>query len=214
MFIYITGSSAAQGVSLFLPSIIANMGTWSKPVAQALTVPPYFISFLSILAVGWASDKCFQRAYFMIAINVFGLTGFLLLMLLPHTNTAGNYVATCMVVIATYSTVGVKVTWFNNNYGGLTRRATASGIIVAVGNIGGVIGGQTYFDPPHYFVGHAISFTFMALQTIAVIILRILLKRENKRRGKLSEEERESEIHKYGGIELVGDRHYSFRYAL
>lgn len=54
----------------------------------------------------------------------------------------------------------------------------------------------------------------MAFQTVLVIILRILLARENNRRSKLSEEQRELEIHKYGGMDLVGDRHYSFKYVL
>jgi hypothetical protein len=69
-------------------------------------------------------------------------------------------------------------------------------------------------DPPHYFAGNAIAFGCMATQTVLVIILRILLARENKRRSKLSEEQRELEIHKYGGMDLVGDRHYGFKYVL
>lgn len=55
MCIYILGTVALQGVTLFLPSIIANMGTWSKPVAQALTVPPYFLAFLGTVAISWSS---------------------------------------------------------------------------------------------------------------------------------------------------------------
>lgn len=69
-------------------------------------------------------------------------------------------------------------------------------------------------DPPKYFAGNAIAFTCMASQSVLVIVLRLLLANENKRKGKLSEEQRELEIHKYGGMELVGDRHYSFKYVL
>lgn len=214
MLIYITGTSALQGVTLFLPSIIAGMGTWSKPAAQALTTPPYFIAFLVTIAIGWSSDKYFERAYHMVAINIVGLIGFLLLMFLSDTNVAGNYVSACLVTTSVYANVAVKVAWFNNNYGGLTRRAVASAAIVSVGTIGGAIGGQIYYDPPHYFAGNAIAFSCLAAQTLLVILMRILLARENKRRTKLTEEQRELEIHKYGGTELVGDRHYSFVYVL
>ncbi|KAG2233444.1 hypothetical protein INT48_008850 [Thamnidium elegans] len=214
MSIYITGTSALQGVTLFLPSIVAGMGTWSKPVAQALTTPPYFLAFLATVAIGWSSDRYFERAYHMIAINVVGLLGFLLLMFLPSTNVAGNYISACLVTTSVYANVAVKVAWFNNNYGGLTRRAVASAAIVSVGTIGGAIGGQIYYDPPHYFAGNAIAFACLAAQTLLVIIMRLLLARENKRRSKLSEEQKELEIHKYGGTDLVGDRHYSFRYVL
>ncbi|KAF1802634.1 major facilitator superfamily domain-containing protein [Mucor lusitanicus] len=214
MCIYILGTVALQGVTLFLPSIVANMGTWSKPVAQALTVPPYFLAFLATVAISWSSDKYFERAYHMVGLNSIALLGFLLLMFLSSDNVAGNYIAACLVTISVYGNVAVKVAWFNNNYGGLTRRAVASAAIVSIGTIGGAIGGQIYYDPPHYFAGNTIAFSCMAGQTVLVILLRILLARENKRRSKLSEEQRELEIHKYGGMDLVGDRHYSFKYVL
>lgn len=57
MAIYITGTSALQGVTLFLPSIIADMGTWSTAAAQAMTTPPYFLAFLVTVAIGWSSGK-------------------------------------------------------------------------------------------------------------------------------------------------------------
>lgn len=214
MLIYITGTSALQGVTLFLPSIVAGMGTWSKPVAQALTTPPYFLAFLATVAIGWSSDKYFERAYHMISINFVGLLGFLLLMFLPEANIAGRYISACLVTMAVYANVAVKVAWFNNNYGGLTRRAVASAAIVSVGTIGGVVGGQIYYDPPYYFHGNAIAFACLAAQTVLVVIMRFLLARENKRRSNLIEEEKELDIIKYGGADLVGDRHYSFKYVL
>lgn len=55
MTIYITGTSALQGVTLFLPSIVAGLGIWSTPAAQALTTPPYFLAFLVTVLVGWSS---------------------------------------------------------------------------------------------------------------------------------------------------------------
>lgn len=54
----------------------------------------------------------------------------------------------------------------------------------------------------------------MAAQTILVILLRILLARENKRRTFLTDSQKEKEIEKHGGADLVGDRHPSFRYVL
>ncbi|CAO3701074.1 unnamed protein product [Rhizopus stolonifer] len=214
MTIYITGTSALQGVTLFLPSIVAGLGTWSTPAAQALTTPPYFLAFLVTVLVGWSSDRYFERAYHMMATNILTLFGFLLLIFLPATNVAGNYIAACIVTVGVYSNVAVKVAWFNNNFGGLTRRAVASAAIVSVGTIGGAIGGQIYYDPPRYFAGNMIAFLFMAVQTLLVILLRFLLVRENRRRSLLSDIEIEQEVERYGGSELVGDRHPSFTYVL
>lgn len=115
MLIYITGTISLQGVTLFLPSIIADMGTWSKAVAQALTVPPYVLAFVVTLLVAWSSDHFFQRAYHMIGLNLFGMLGFLLLMFLPAGNVVGNYIGACIVTISVNANVAVKVAWFNNN---------------------------------------------------------------------------------------------------
>ncbi|KAI8146033.1 major facilitator superfamily domain-containing protein [Fennellomyces sp. T-0311] len=214
MFIYITGTSALQGVTLFLPSIIAGMGQWDRAVSQALTTPPYFLAFLATNIAGWSSDKCFDRAFHMIGINLVGMAGFLIMMFVPEEQVGVRYFAACIITMAVYANVPVKVAWFNNNFGGLTRRALASGAIVAVGTIGGAIGGQIYFDEPLYFGGNTIAFCCLGVQSIADIALRFVLARENRRREKLSPEQKEYEIFKYGGDELAGDRHPDFRYVL
>lgn len=54
----------------------------------------------------------------------------------------------------------------------------------------------------------------MVAQTAIIITLRLLFVRENRRRSKLTDEQKDLEIHKYGGPDLVGDRHHSFRYVL
>jgi hypothetical protein len=51
----------------------------------------------------------------MVCTNIFALLGFLLLMFLPASNVAGNYIAACIVTIGVYANVAVKVAWFNNN---------------------------------------------------------------------------------------------------
>lgn len=51
----------------------------------------------------------------MLATNVVALLGFLLLMFLPTSNVAGNYIAACIVTVGVYANVAVKVAWFNNN---------------------------------------------------------------------------------------------------
>lgn len=212
--VYITGTTALQGVTLFLPSIVNNIGHWTKAESQALTTPPYFLAFIATLAIGWSSDRYFERAYHMIGINILAIVGFLLLMLVDHSQLGVHYFAACLVTVSVYANVAVKVAWFNNNFAGLTKKATASAFIISIGTIGGAVGGQIYMDPPTYFKGNLIALCMVAAQTILVIIVRVALARENARRDKMTEEMKEYEIHKYGGMELVGDRHPDFRYVL
>ncbi len=98
----------------------------------------------------------------------------------------------------------------------LTRRAVASAAIVSIGTIGGAIAGQIYQakQKPQYFTGNVIALSCVTLQTIVVAFLRLAFMYENRRRQRLNNEEIERQIQRYGGIELVGDRHPEFRYTL
>ncbi|RUS14958.1 major facilitator superfamily domain-containing protein [Jimgerdemannia flammicorona] len=214
MIIYLSGTAALQGVTLFLPSIINGLGKWSKVTSQLLTTPPYFAAFLGTLALGWSSDRFLERAFHMVANNIFTMAGFLILMFVDSALVGVTYFGAIIVTVGVYANVAVKITWFNNNYGGLTRRAVASAAIVSVGSIGGAIGGQIYYDAPKYFNGHAIAISCMAAQTVFVVILRFVFAYENSRRERLTEREKAAEIDKYGGTELAGDRHPDFRYTL
>ncbi|RUO95834.1 major facilitator superfamily domain-containing protein [Jimgerdemannia flammicorona] len=214
MVIYLSGTSALQGVTLFLPSIINGLGKWSKITSQLLTTPPYFAAFLGTLFLGWSSDKLLERAFHMVGNNLFTMAGFLILMFVDSSLVGVTYFGAIIVTIGVYANVAVKITWFTNNYGGLTRRAVASAAIVSVGTIGGAIGGQIYYDEPRYFGGNTIAISCMAAQTLCVVILRFVFMYENSRRERLTEEEKAAEIAKYGGVELAGDRHPDFRYTL
>jgi hypothetical protein len=54
--IYICGTIALQGITLFLPTIIHGMGEWTTIQSQLLTVPPYVAAFITILIISRSSD--------------------------------------------------------------------------------------------------------------------------------------------------------------
>jgi len=89
-------------------------------------------------------------------------------------------------------------------------------MIVSVGTLGGVVSGQIYRteQKSRYFLGNTIAFSFVVLQTILVIILRLAFMIINHRRSQMNEEEIKKQIEEYGGNELAGDRHPEFRYTL
>ncbi|KAI7861784.1 major facilitator superfamily domain-containing protein [Spinellus fusiger] len=212
--IYILGTIPLQGIVAFLPSIILNMGSWSEPIVQLLTIPPYTMACIGILFIIYYSGSRYSSATHIIFSNFILMIGFLILMFAPANNVAANYLGACIVTIAVYANAAMKAPWFNRNYGGLTRRAVAAAVIVSFGTIGGAIGGQIYYDPPDYFAGNTIAFACTGAQTIAVVIARIMLNRENKRRDALTQEQKDYEIFKYGGAQIAGDRHPDFRYDL
>ncbi|KAI7878568.1 MFS general substrate transporter [Lichtheimia hyalospora FSU 10163] len=205
---------ALQGVTLTLPSIVAGMGAWSTVESQALTTPPYVMAFIGTLIVGYTSDRFYDRSYHLVATSLIGIVGYLLLMFIHESLVGVRYFAVCLCTIATYANTTIKFSWFENNFSGLTRRAIASATILSISNIGGVVGSFIYYDPPFYFAGNTITFCCFTAHAISVIIMRILLDRENKRRARMSPEQRQEEITKHGGESLAGDRHPDFRYVL
>ncbi|KAI9325660.1 major facilitator superfamily domain-containing protein [Zopfochytrium polystomum] len=212
--IYITGTSSLQGVTYFLPSIITGLNpSYSNYVVQALTVPAYTLAFFATVGTAFSSDRLGERSLHMICVNLVGMTGFLLLMY--GSGFGATYTGALLATASVYANVSIKVAWFNNNYGGLTRRAAAAGVIVSIGTIGGAIGGQIYFDKwNNYFGGHTIAISCIAAQTALVILLRFVFVNVNKRRSLMDEAEKNAVVEKYGGVELAGDRMPDFRYTL
>ncbi len=54
--IYICGTVSLQSITLFLPTLIHEMGQWTPVEAQLMTIPPYLIAFICILVVSRSSD--------------------------------------------------------------------------------------------------------------------------------------------------------------
>ncbi|KAJ1555896.1 hypothetical protein HK405_011127, partial [Cladochytrium tenue] len=210
--IYLSGTSALQGVTYFLPTIISGLGSFQNYVVQALTIPVYAVAFLAIVLTSYTSDRYGDRSFHMIGINLVGMVGFLLLMY--ASGFGATYFGAILATASVYANVSVKAAWFNNNFGGLTRRAAATGLIVSLGTIGGAIGGQIYFDSPKYFHGHTIAISCIAAQTALVVGLRILFVFTNSRRATMSEEEKAAVVERYGSVEMAGDRMPEYRYTL
>ncbi len=53
---YICGTIPLQGITLFLPTLIHEMGQWTTIQTQLMTVPSYIAAFITILVVSRSSD--------------------------------------------------------------------------------------------------------------------------------------------------------------
>ena len=51
------GAIPLLGITLFLPTLIHDMGHWTQVEAQIMTIPPYLIAFCAILLVSRSSDR-------------------------------------------------------------------------------------------------------------------------------------------------------------
>lgn len=215
MFITIGVYTGLYSYSLFLPTIINEMGTAKTPeMAQLMTVPPYVVACLFCVGAGWYADKLGQRGSFMIFFMAMAIVG--LILLLATANAGARYLGCFLLASGIYPNVPQGVAWNGNNIGGSLKRGVGIAMHVGFGNLGGTISAYLFIakHKPRYYSGFA---TLLACQSMALILsvcMTIYLRRENARRDReykppseYTEEEKNAEREK-------GDYATFFRYTI
>ncbi|KAF2266364.1 major facilitator superfamily transporter [Lojkania enalia] len=181
MFITIGIYSPLYTLSLFLPTIVKNLG-YKNSQAQLMTVPPYAVACFFCILTGWVADRHRQRGIYMISCNIIGILGFILQ--LATKNTRVRYLGTFFAAAGIYPNVSQTVAWNGNNIGGSTKRSVGIAMQVGFGNLGGVLSGFTYLnkDGPDYTQGHGIVISLLSMSTFLCVFMRWWCVRENQRR--------------------------------
>jgi len=143
--------------------------------------------------------------------------GFLILIISrkPHLSYAGTFFA----AIGIYSSVANNLTWMNNNIEGVYKRGVALAMVIAWGNLNGIMSSNVYRSnaAPWYRMADCIVLGYLVIGLVGGSILNMIcLSIGNKRRdagGELLRRE------KLDGLTLeeerrLGDMHPDFRYTL
>ncbi|KAL2129561.1 hypothetical protein VTI74DRAFT_7610 [Chaetomium olivicolor] len=215
MFITIGIYTGLYSYSLFLPTIINDLGTVSTPeMAQLMTVPPYVVACLICVTAGWYADRLGQRGIFMIGNILIAIVGIILSM--ASTSGGVRYFGCFLMASGIYPNVPQGVAWNGNNIGGSLKRGVGIAMHVGFGNLGGIISAYLFLakDKPRYKPGFATLLGCQCMALILSIFMTIYLRRENARRDReykppseYTEEERVAERDK-------GDLASFFRYTV
>ncbi|KAH8556068.1 nicotinic acid plasma membrane transporter [Umbelopsis sp. PMI_123] len=167
------------GFTTFLPSILElELGNTALQ-AQYLSVPVYVASAIAMGTIAYFSDRTLVRFPFMIAMNLVGMVGYIIL--LASSNSGANYFATYLIALPLYATTGLNITWLNNNMAPHYRRATALGFNQSLGNLAGVIAGQVYRTSP-YKLGNGFSLGCMVVGTLCTVFMSLYLRSQNRQK--------------------------------
>lgn len=155
MIIYMGCDGVLYAFSLFIPTIIKNLG-YTNTRAQLLTVPPYAVAAVVTVFVGWIADKtqkrgkldpsehlyCHLRTLGIINMfmALFGVAGFVMLISTDNPNV--QYAGVFIGALGIYPCIPNTITWAANNFEGVYAKGVALGFIIGWGNLNG-----TYFDP-------------------------------------------------------------------
>ncbi|KAL2183949.1 MFS general substrate transporter [Thermothelomyces heterothallicus CBS 203.75] len=182
MVIYMGCDMPLYAFSLFLPTIIANLG-WNTSVvrAQLMSVPPYAAAALLTVAVGFVADRTRARGLCNVLVSLLGVAGFA--MLLGTDDAAVQYAGTFLAALGIYPCISNTISWVANNVEGVYKRGVVLGFVIGWGNLNGIVSSNVYFNSPRFPEGHAVMIGYLALCLFGGSVLNsLLLRRENARR--------------------------------
>ncbi|KAK3905519.1 major facilitator superfamily domain-containing protein [Staphylotrichum tortipilum] len=185
MFITIGIYTGLYSYSLFLPTIINDLGTAKTPqMAQLMTVPPYVVACIFCVGAGWYTDKMGQRGIFMIGFILVAVIG--LIMLIASDSSAVRYVGCFFLATGIYPNVPLGVAWNGNNIGGSLKRGVGIAAHVGFGNLGGTISAYLFLakHKPRYMSGFSTLLGCQVMSLILSVGMTIYLRRENARRDR------------------------------
>jgi hypothetical protein len=129
-----------------------------------MTVPIYVVAFLSVIIFTYSSDRKKERGYHLALLSFMATIGYGLLVLTRNSPVGGRYASLMICTAGVYGYVPVMLSWSGVNIGGHTKRAVAIALIVSIGQIGSVIGGQIYRnDDGKVFFFFALSFRHLSV---------------------------------------------------
>jgi len=211
--IFLLTNIAYSSLPVFLPSILTQMGH-TPTASQALSVPPYLISFIAVLAVAKASDSLQSRAYLIAACALSSAFGYAFLALShrlsdklagpgsqgdgPEALNMVRYLAVYPAAAGFFCVVVLAIAWNINNSRGRNHKGVGFALMQIIGQLGPLIGTRLYpkEDGPWFTGGMGVCAAAMFGVAGLALGLRAYLSRANRRAdrdgadGSLEEEQR------------------------
>ena len=136
-FSYVLYNFTYYSLLFWLPSMLKRFTGFSDMRVGLLGAIPYAALFITMLFVGWHSDKKFERRWHTATPVLFSAAGFLGLVLHPHSTAL-------LLVLFTLASMGnayLPALWsIPTEYLSKSAAAAAVGMVNAVGSIPGFLG--------------------------------------------------------------------------
>ncbi|KAH7014249.1 major facilitator superfamily domain-containing protein [Microdochium trichocladiopsis] len=174
--------SVLYSFSVFLPTIIKGMGQWGDAQVQALTVPVYFVGFVTYLTTAHISDKTQQRGLFCMIGGVIMMIGYA--MLVANYNVALSFTGCFFVSAGLWTGSGAGMAWITVNQPRYGKRAFASGVFITIGNSAGVASPFLFVSNqgPRFIPGYSASIGMLAVAFCIHLFVHLHFKKMNKRK--------------------------------
>ncbi|KIL63222.1 hypothetical protein M378DRAFT_79918 [Amanita muscaria Koide BX008] len=219
-------SFAQYSLSLFMPTLIANMGYQSWK-AQLMTIPPNAAACILLWLTVWLSSRINMKAPFIIGSAVIARpiaqhlpfdAGYIILL---TTKTAGaQYTGVHFAAIGIFTGNGLLLSWPSENVSGQTKRAVALAIQIAIGDLGAVSGVLVYrpsLSSNNYRTPHIIAIGYLIFGMFWAAYLWFWMGRANVERKRRLQNLDQIERERCRQVEMrqeQGDRNIYYRFVL
>jgi len=178
---------AFSSMPVFLPTIIHEMGH-SVLISQALSAPPYLISFILVILTAYLSDRWQTRSYFVIFHALLSAVGYSFMALAGARGWSNwwRYVGVYPAAAGFFSVITIIITWTINNQESESRQGTGFAMLQLIGQCGPLVGTRLYPEEhaPLYTSGMCACAGSMLLVAALALILRWYLGIKNRTSAK------------------------------
>lgn len=111
MLAYLGAGEALYSLALFAPTVIASLGTFTRPQSLLLSTPPYVVCFFTTIGTAVLSDKYKRRAPFLIFWSIICAIGYILLMAIPPSIPGAKYFAVFVATAGAGPMIATTISW-------------------------------------------------------------------------------------------------------
>lgn len=166
------------GFTFMAPTIVHDLG-YSAANAQLLTVPVYTLGVISTVFFSWLSDRRRTRWLFIVIPYTIAAVGFLGLLAVPQPRFPGlTYALLFFIPAGIYPGLIGILSWIGNNLAPSWKRAIGMGLLISLGNTGGLIGSNIFQEhqAPNYWLGYGFCFGILLAAIVSTIVLKGLMR--------------------------------------
>lgn len=169
----------SAGVTNFFPPVVSTLG-YDRTVTLALTAPPFVLCCVTMLVVGFHSDRVGERYWHISLPLVITLAANIIAV--STLNTAARYTAMMLMPASFYAAVVVLLSWITGSLNQpVAKRASAIALIISVCNTSNIWTPYLYNSAPRYFVAFTVNLVAAAAAIVVATITRFYLQRENQK---------------------------------
>ncbi|KAI5360689.1 Putative major facilitator superfamily, MFS transporter superfamily [Septoria linicola] len=179
-FMYFGCNVSFASLPLFLPTIISEMGTFTRIQANGLSAPPYIFCFFVIIILCWLSDRFKMRGPFVALAAFTAAIGFIINA--TTTATGPRYFSTFLSVCI-FASVALLLAWTANIHSTESKRGGGYVILATIGQCGPLLGTNIFpsADEPLYRRGLWVSAGMCLMVAVVAITLSLWIIWENRK---------------------------------